>query len=241
MVAAGASLLLALAIWFIGRSVPVGVIYAFWVLGPPLALAWVLRRTGSLSLCLQLAALAGIGLLAVLHAALEMRPQFWSPVVRQARAGSAATRPVARRRLPRYPGARALGLGHGAYAAARHVRRVPRALVAAPLGGVPEAAPDRQIRLGRALGAVAVAAIVHVVPDRSPVCGRPGAPAGFGFRAGRCGRGASDPPRTRREHRVALDALPAIGICVAVRAARARRRRIRGQLAGVPAANSISV
>jgi len=62
MVAAGASLLLALAIWFIGRSVPVGVIYAFWVLGPPLALAWVLRRTGSLSLCLQLATLAGIGL-----------------------------------------------------------------------------------------------------------------------------------------------------------------------------------
>jgi len=83
MVAAGASLLLALAIWFIGRSVPVGVIYAFWVLGPPLALAWVLRRTGSLSLCLQLATLAGIGLLAVLHAALGDPTQFWSPVVRQ--------------------------------------------------------------------------------------------------------------------------------------------------------------
>jgi hypothetical protein len=83
MVAAGASLQLALAIWFIGRSVPVGVIYAFWVLGPPLALAWVLRRTGSLSLCLQLATLAGIGLLAVLHAALGDPTQFWSPVVRQ--------------------------------------------------------------------------------------------------------------------------------------------------------------
>ena len=80
---------------------------------------------------------------------------------------------------------------------------------------------------------VAAAAIVGVVPDRSPVCGRPGTPAGFGSRAGRCGRGAPDPPRTRREHRVALGALPAIGVCIAVRAARARRRRIRGQLAAV--------
>ena len=83
MVAGGASALLAAAIWLIGRSVPVGVIYAVWVLGPPLALAWVLRRTGSLSLCLQLAVLAGIVMLIVLHAALGDPTRFWSPVVHQ--------------------------------------------------------------------------------------------------------------------------------------------------------------
>jgi hypothetical protein len=83
LVAAGAAALLALAIWFIGRSVPVGVIYSAWVLGPPLALAWVLRRTGSLSLCLQLAVLAGIAMLIVLHAALGDPTKFWSPVVGQ--------------------------------------------------------------------------------------------------------------------------------------------------------------
>jgi hypothetical protein len=83
MVAAAAAVLLALAIWLIGRSVPVGVIYASWVLGPPLALAWVLRRTGSLSICLQIAVLGGIVMLIVLHAALGDPTQFWSPVVRQ--------------------------------------------------------------------------------------------------------------------------------------------------------------
>ena len=36
IVAAAAAALLAIAIWFIGRSVPVGLIYASWVLGPPL-------------------------------------------------------------------------------------------------------------------------------------------------------------------------------------------------------------
>ena len=83
MVAAAAAALLAIAIWFIGRSVPVGLIYASWVLGPPLALAWALRRSGSLSLCLQLAVLGGIVMLAVLHAALGDPTRFWSPVVRQ--------------------------------------------------------------------------------------------------------------------------------------------------------------
>jgi hypothetical protein len=83
MVAAGAAALLALAIWFISRSVPVGVGYAAWMLGPPLALAWVLRRTGSLSLCLQLATLGGIAMLAVLHATLGDPTQYWLPTVRQ--------------------------------------------------------------------------------------------------------------------------------------------------------------
>ena len=83
MVAAGAAALLAVAIWFMNRSVPVGLGYAVWVLGPPLALAWVLRRTGSLSLCLQLAVLGGIAMLIVLHAALGDPTQFWSPAIRQ--------------------------------------------------------------------------------------------------------------------------------------------------------------
>ena len=83
LVAAGASVLLALAIWSIGRSVPVGVIYASWILGPPLALAWILRRSGSLALCLQLAVLGGMLMLLVLYAALGDPSQFWSPVVRQ--------------------------------------------------------------------------------------------------------------------------------------------------------------
>ena len=234
MVAAGASLLLALAIWFIGRSVPVGVIYALWVLGPPLALAWVLRRTGSLSLCLQLAALAGIGLLAVLHAALGDPTQFWSPVVRQL-AQEMQRRGLSlddvfldtlARGLWGWVTVLTLLLGMCAVFLARWWQHL-----SAESGSF--GTEFRQIRLGRALGIVAAAAIVGVVPDRSPVCGRPGTPAGFGFRAGRCGRGAPDPPRTRREHRVALGALPVIGVCIAVRAARARRRRIRGQLAAV--------
>jgi hypothetical protein len=82
MVAAGATILLAAVIWSIGRPVPVGLTYASWVLGPPLLLAYVLQRSGSLSLCLQLAVLGGIAMLAILHAALGDPTQFWSPVVR---------------------------------------------------------------------------------------------------------------------------------------------------------------
>ena len=41
-VALGATVLLTLAMWTIGRPVPVGLIYSAWVLGPPLALAAVL-------------------------------------------------------------------------------------------------------------------------------------------------------------------------------------------------------
>jgi hypothetical protein len=83
MVAAGATVLLAVAIWSIGRSVPVGLIYASWVLGPPLLLAYVLRSSGSLSLCLQLAVLGGIAMLVTLHAAFGDPTLFWSPVVRE--------------------------------------------------------------------------------------------------------------------------------------------------------------
>lgn len=81
-IAAGASLLLALAMWSVGRPLPVGLAYAGWVLGPPLALGILLGRTGSLSLCLQVAVLAGLALLACLHASLGDPQEFWTPFVK---------------------------------------------------------------------------------------------------------------------------------------------------------------
>jgi hypothetical protein len=81
-VALGATVLLTLAMWTIGRPVPVGLIYSAWVLGPPLALALVLARTQSLSMCLQLAVLAGVELLVFLHVTLGDPAKFWAPFVR---------------------------------------------------------------------------------------------------------------------------------------------------------------
>jgi hypothetical protein len=82
VVAAGASLLLAAAMLMFGRPIPVGVIYSAWVLGPPLLLAILLRRTDSMSLCLQVAALVVIALLVVLHVSFGDPHQFWAPFVR---------------------------------------------------------------------------------------------------------------------------------------------------------------
>jgi hypothetical protein len=81
-VAAGATLLLALAMWALGRPVPVGLIYSIWVLGPPLALGLLLRRTDSLSLALQVAVLAGVAMVVLLHATLGDPERFWAPFVR---------------------------------------------------------------------------------------------------------------------------------------------------------------
>jgi len=81
-VALGASALLAGAMWFLGRPIPVGLIYSAWVLGPPLALAWLLSQTQSLSLCLQVATLAGAVMLVVLHLSFGDPQQFWLPFVR---------------------------------------------------------------------------------------------------------------------------------------------------------------
>jgi hypothetical protein len=81
-VALGATMLLTLAMWTIGRPVPVGLIYSAWVLGPPLALSAVLARTRSLSMCLQLAVLAGVVLLVFLHVKLGDPAKFWAPFVR---------------------------------------------------------------------------------------------------------------------------------------------------------------
>jgi hypothetical protein len=60
----------------------VGLIYAAWVLGPPLALAVLLARTGSLALCLQVAVLAGVVMVVALHGSLGDPQQFWAPFVR---------------------------------------------------------------------------------------------------------------------------------------------------------------
>lgn len=78
----GASALLAGAMWLLGRPIPVGLIYAAWVLGPPFALAWLLSQTQSLSLCLQVATLAGALMLVVLHVSFGDPQQFWLPFVR---------------------------------------------------------------------------------------------------------------------------------------------------------------
>jgi hypothetical protein len=82
IVACGGTLMLVAAMWMFGRPAAVGVIYAAWLLGPPLLLAVLLARTGSLSLCLQVATLAGIGLLVVLHQSFGDPGQFWAPFVR---------------------------------------------------------------------------------------------------------------------------------------------------------------
>ncbi len=82
IVAGGATVFLTLAMWMFGRPVPVGLIYSAWVLGPPLALAVIYGRTGSLSLCLQLAVLVGALLLVLLHVTLGDPEKFWAPFVR---------------------------------------------------------------------------------------------------------------------------------------------------------------
>jgi hypothetical protein len=81
-IATGATVLLTFAMWMVGRPVPVGLIYSAWVLGPPLVLAMLLARTGSLSLCLQLSVLAGVVMLVLLHLALGDPEKFWAPFVR---------------------------------------------------------------------------------------------------------------------------------------------------------------
>jgi hypothetical protein len=82
LVAAGATLLLALAMWAAGRPIPVGLVYSFWVLGPPLALGVLLQRSGSLALCLQVAVLSGAVMVLLLHGTLGDPERFWAPFVR---------------------------------------------------------------------------------------------------------------------------------------------------------------
>jgi hypothetical protein len=71
-----------MAMWAVGRPIPVGLIYSLWVLGPPLALGLLLQRSGSLGLCLQVAVLAGAVMIVLLHAMLGDPAKFWAPFVR---------------------------------------------------------------------------------------------------------------------------------------------------------------
>jgi hypothetical protein len=82
-VALGAALLLALAMWLSGQPGPYGVVYAVWVLGPPLLLAALLGHSRSLSLCLQVAALASVVLVLVLHASLGDPTPYWEKYLRE--------------------------------------------------------------------------------------------------------------------------------------------------------------
>jgi hypothetical protein len=82
-VAIGASLVLAAAVWAIGRPPQVGLVYAAWMLGPPFALAVLLGHSRSLSLCLQVATLASVVLVVLLHAAFGDPTRFWEPLVRE--------------------------------------------------------------------------------------------------------------------------------------------------------------
>jgi hypothetical protein len=81
-VALGATLLLTGAMLALGRPVSVGLVYSAWILGPPLALGLLLRRTQSLSLCLQVTMIAGAVLVVLLHLKLGDPQQFWAPFVR---------------------------------------------------------------------------------------------------------------------------------------------------------------
>lgn len=82
LVAFAASVLLAAAMWAGGRSLPVGLTYAAWLLAPPLLLAVLLARTQSLSLCLQVTTLVGVLLLVLLHLSFGDPAKFWAPFVR---------------------------------------------------------------------------------------------------------------------------------------------------------------
>lgn len=82
LVAAGAGLLLVVAVALTGRPASVGLISAAWLLVPPLLIAMLYARTGSLSLCLQLATLLCAGFLAAMHLSLGDPMHFWEPFVR---------------------------------------------------------------------------------------------------------------------------------------------------------------
>ena len=82
IVALGASLALAAVFLMFGRPLWMGFVYSAWVLGPPLLLAILLARMGSMSLCLQVTTLVGTVLLVALHGSLGDPQQFWAPFVR---------------------------------------------------------------------------------------------------------------------------------------------------------------
>ena len=158
--------------WMFGRPVPVGLIYSAWVLGPPLVLAVLLARTDSLSLCLQVAALAGVVMLVLLHLSFGDPAEVLGAVRARPGAGDAAPRPAdgpGEGRAGRDAGAHAVGLGDGADDAARDVRAVPRPLVAVAAASEPGSfgAEFQQLRLGLVLGMAGGAADRRVAAGRT--------------------------------------------------------------------------
>jgi hypothetical protein len=81
-VAVGASLLLVLTIWLVWQPVPAVLLYPLWMLGPPLLLAGLLARSGSLSLCFQVTVLATALLVVVLHGAFGDPVRVFEPHLR---------------------------------------------------------------------------------------------------------------------------------------------------------------
>ena len=81
-VAIGASVLLVLTIWFFWRPVPAVLLYPLWMLGPPLLLAGLLARSGSLSLCFQVTVLATALLAVVLHGVFGDPVRVFDPYLR---------------------------------------------------------------------------------------------------------------------------------------------------------------
>ena len=162
-VALGAALMLAVAVWSIGRPPQVGLVYAAWMLAPPMLLAVLLGRTRSLSLCLQIATLAGVALVLLLHAVFGDPMQFWQSWLRE------LVLEMQRQGLPMAVDAdtfvNALARTMWGWIAVLTMLLAMSALLLArwwqSLGGQTGsfAAEFRELRLGRVLGTVSVVAI----------------------------------------------------------------------------------
>ncbi len=240
IVAVGASLLLAAAMLMFGRPLPVGFIYSAWVLGPPLLLALLLRRTDSMSLCLQVVTLVGAVLLVVLHVSFGDPHQFWAPFVRDL-AQEMKTRGLPMdleqdgladtlaRTLWGWIAVLTMTLAMCALFLARWWQSLPER--AGSFG-----AEFRQVRLGRVLGVAAALVIGASLFTQQALVGDIGrlflgslvivglAAAHRAVSQGKLGRG------------VAVGHVRAAGARRAVRGDRARSVGIRGQLAALAAA-----
>lgn len=81
LVGLGTALITAGTAAAIGRSPLFGVLYSAWVLVPPLALSVLLARTGSLSMCLQVATLIAVAMLVGMHLLMGPPEKFFSPFI----------------------------------------------------------------------------------------------------------------------------------------------------------------
>ncbi|HEX9207687.1 MAG TPA: hypothetical protein VF851_05580 [Steroidobacteraceae bacterium] len=81
LVGLGTALITAATAAAIGRSPVFGLLYSAWVLVPPIALSVLLARTGSLSMCLQVATLIAVAMLVGMHVLLGQPEKFFSPFI----------------------------------------------------------------------------------------------------------------------------------------------------------------